>query len=149
MSSVALHDAMETQVPPLQLVEQHWDPSVQASPSVEHVVLPAGGATHFEPEPQSPEQHCESLAQGWSTWRQTVDEHVAPGLPALGQLREQHWASEPQGSPGYAHIPASATQNPFEPHTAEQHCESAEQCVVVSSMQDGVGGVSHAREALQ
>src|SRR5512139_1615126 len=127
MSPGASHAATAMQVPPLQLVEQQSVPSVQASPSVLQVepVGPGGSATHFEPEPQMPEQHCASVAQDWSTWRQTDEEQVAPGLPAFVQVWEQHCASEPQGSPGQLHMPASPWHCCVEGlHTAEQHCES-------------------------
>jgi hypothetical protein len=135
-------------VAPLQFVEQQSAAEAQASPSVAQVdpVGPDGRATHFEPKPHTPEQHCVSLAQDWSTWRHTVEEQVAPGLPAFGQFREQHCASEPQASPGQAHTPPSARHLPPE-HTAEQHWESAEH-VAPGSRQDGVGGEAH-RCALQ
>lgn len=129
------------QVPPLQFVEQQSVPSVHASPRVLQVwpVGPAGSAAHFDPV-QIPEQHCVAVAQAWSTWRQTFDEQVAPAVPAFGQLREQHWASEPHASPGAAQRPPASTQRWFEPQTPEQHCESAAHTVVASSMQDGVAG---------
>ncbi len=138
------------QVPPLQFVEQQSAAYVHASPSVLQVApLPPGGsAAHFEPV-QTPEQHCVLLAQAWSIWRQTFDEQVAPAVPAFGQFREQHWASELQASPGAAQRPPLSTQRWFEPQTPEQHCESAAQAVVVSSMQDGVIGWAHVLEALQ
>src|SRR5512133_2289942 len=102
MSPGASHDETPMQVPPWQFVEQQSVASVQESPSVLQVepLPPGGSGAHFDPKPQMPEQHCVSLAQDWFSWMHTVEEQVAPGLPAFGQLREQHCASDPQASPG-------------------------------------------------
>jgi hypothetical protein len=126
---------------PLQFVEQHSEPNAHASPRVVHAA-PAC-ATHFEPKPQSPEQHCVSLAQDWSIWRQALDEHVP-----FVQVREQHCSSDPHGSPGYAHIPPSSRQLPVELHAPEQHCESRLQ-PAPGSRHTTVVGVPHWFEALQ
>jgi hypothetical protein len=129
-------------VSPWQFVEQHAASVAHASPSVVQVALvePAGRAAHFESAPQTPEQHCESSAQVSVVWRQTVDEQVAPAVPAFGQLSEQHWASEPQAAPGWSQKSASVQAPPLQ--TPEQHCESPVHAVA-AARQVGVGGSMH------
>jgi hypothetical protein len=102
-------------------VEQHAASVAHASPSVVQVALvdPGGSAWHFDPTPQTPEQHCESSAQVSVTWRQTVDEQVAPAVPAFGQLSEQHCASDPQASPGRSQKSAAVHAPPLQ--APEQH----------------------------
>lgn len=144
MSPGASHAATAMQVPALQFVEQQSVPTVQESPSVLQVepLEPGGSGAHFDPKPQMPEQHCVSLAQDWFSWRHTLDEQVAPALPAFGQLCEQHCASDPQVSPGYAHIPPSSTHFCVAvSHAPEQHWPSALHASP-GSKQVGTAGVS-------
>lgn len=136
---------------PWQFFEQQSDGYAQASFSVAHVwpVPPGGGATHLWVVPShEPEQHRSFAGeQGSPTWRQGVEEQVAPALPAFGQSRVQHWALEPQASPSYAHESATGAQVPPPVHFFEQHCRSP--LHDAASSRQEVGGVSHAFDALQ
>jgi hypothetical protein len=52
------------------------------------------------PDPHTPEQQRLVVGeQGSLSCRQTPEEQVAPGVPAFGQMRPQHFASELHASP--------------------------------------------------
>lgn len=56
--------------------------------------------------------------------RHTLEEQVAPAVPAFGQFWEQQSESVLHCSPGYPQTPPEVEQCPDELQAAEQHCES-------------------------
>jgi len=96
-------------VPVTQFVEQQSPATEQFSPSVlQPPLVPAGTGAQCAVASQMSEQHCEPSLHSDSVpvpLGRQIDAHVAPGIPAPGQLRLQQSVSFAQAYPSRLHSP--------------------------------------------